>query len=184
MPLGPGQLGASACQVEWCPASIAYDGVGVDCVQNATSAIRRLPLWGLYPNWLLELASKSLHRNPLRKRLHQWLSSGAGVRDIEFVHYVLMHGAPVAPQHAWPAAVPIQPNHSSALTTDARTSVQQQLVDEIDTGILLKFKEKRSSAFQPFGLLSHVHPMGAVEKLDGTSRVGWRIVHDLSLIHI
>ena len=114
---GPGQLGASACQVEWCPASIAYDGVGVDCVQNATSAIRRLPLWGLYPNWLLELARKSLHRNPLRKRLHQWLSWGAGVRDIEFVHYVLMHRAPVAPQHAWPAAVPIQPNHSSALTT-------------------------------------------------------------------
>ena len=53
-------------------------------------------------------------------------------------------------------------------------------MDEIDTGMLLKFEEKRLSALQPFGFVSHVHPMGAVEKLDGTTRVGWRIVHDYS----
>jgi hypothetical protein len=134
----------------------------------------------LYPNWLIELASKALRRNPLRQRLFRWMSLGAGVHDIDFVHYVLMHGAPVAPQHAWPAVVQAQPNHNSALAVEAKSSVEQQLVDEIRSGILLRFNGNRMQSLQPFGFLSHVHPMGAVEKLDGPTRVGWRIVHDYS----
>jgi hypothetical protein len=146
-----------------------YDGVGVECAQDATSAIRRVPLWGLFPNWLVELAGTALRRNPLRQRLHAWLSLGAGVSDIQFVHYILMHGTPIAPQHAWPEPVTVPPNHGSSSADNAKVRVQQQLVEEVDSGKLLRFSGTRVSQLQSYGFLSHIHPMGAVPKFDTLS---------------
>jgi hypothetical protein len=50
----------------------------------------RLPLLRLFPNWLVQLADKGLNHNHLRLQLHRWLSWGAGARDVQFLHYVLM----------------------------------------------------------------------------------------------
>jgi hypothetical protein len=96
-------------------------------------------LVGFIPSWLVEMAGTALRRNPLRQRLHAWLSLGAGVSDIQCGHYILMHGTPAAPQHAWPEPDTVPPSHGSSSADNAKVRVQQQLVKEVDSGKLLRF---------------------------------------------
>ena len=89
-----------------------------------------------------------------------------------------MMGAPVAPQHAWSSPVVPPPNHGSTRAPAAGPAVQQQLLEEVENGLLLHFSSTQTQLLSAYGFTHHIHPTSVVPKMDGLVQAGWRRVHD------
>ena len=58
--------------------------------------------------------------------------------------------------------------------------MHQQLCEEVESGLLLRLSGSRVQQLKPYGFLDHVHPMGAVPKMEGSKIAGYIIIQDFS----
>ena len=165
---------------EHCAARVPLDGRPVECEHDANCSLVRVSLWSHFPRFLATLAAKSLQQNPLRQRLDRWCVWGFGAPDFFMVHRTLLWGAPVCALGQRPDAVPPPCNHASVYEQGATSIVHQQLCEKVESGLLLRFSGSRVQQLKPYGFLDHVHPMGAVPKMEGSKIAGYRIVQDYS----
>lgn len=165
---------------EHCAARVPLDGRPVECEHDANSSLVRVSLWSHFPRFLSTLPAKSLQQNPLRQRLDRWCVWGFGAPDFFMAHRTLLWGAPVCALGQWPDAVPPPCNHASVYEQGATSIVHQQLCEEVESGLLLRLSGSRVQQLKPYGFLDHVHPMGAVPKMEGSKIAGYRIIQDYS----
>lgn len=149
-------------------------------------------MWLQWPKKLRDLVYKTLFTNPLSVNLHTWLHECNSAPDFQFVLQTLSFGAPICSTDNRPrprkllASYDVDAhNHPSMRESDSAVDVQRILQEELDAGVLLSFplRTLNPSAKQELvtlGFFDYIHPMGAIPKMEGTERVGTRIIQDYS----
>lgn len=170
----------------------ACTGIAVNQRDSASWSIVRECAWLGWPKRLRDIAYKARSTNPLTAHMHVWLKEYSDTPDFQFVWKVLACGAPICcannrpTPHLHPDYSDVsRHNHPSMRDPACAADVETTLSDEIAAGILIPFplrsiSPSARSELTQLGFFSYLHRMGAVPKLDGTERVGTRIIQDYS----